>query len=302
MLEAILIFGIINGLIYALVALGFTMAYGISGIVNLAHGVFFVVGAYLYGVFLNHLSNTISPDFSYLAPIIAAMLSFIITGFIGSIFYRVTLHQILGDEVSILITSILGCVIFQQLIYITMGYKAAFQFRIEPFTSGQVKILNTRVPTGQALAALTSIIAFAVLAILISKTKIGRAMKALSQDLESAMLMGVSTEKMYIFTTFISAGLAGLAGTLFTSTLTQGVASQMWMLALAISFTVVVLGGLGSIKGSLLGGLIFGIAEAAATRIIPGGGVLQQSIPFIVIILALLIRPKGLFGKRVEME
>jgi branched-chain amino acid transport system permease protein len=301
-LEAILIFGIINGLIYALVALGFTMAYGISGIVNLAHGVFFVVGAYLYGVFLTPLSKIISPDFSYLAPLTAALLSFIITGFIGSIFYRITIHQILGDEVSILITSILGCIIFQKLIYITMGYAAAFQFRIEPFISGQIKILGTYVPTGQALAALISLLAFAVLAIFISKTKIGRAMKSLSQDLESAMLMGVSTEKMYIFTTFISAGLASLAGTLYTSTLTQGVASQMWMQGLAISFTVVVLGGLGSIKGSILGGLIFGIAEAAATRLLPGGGVLQQSIPFIVIIIALLIRPKGLFGKRVEME
>ena len=302
MLEAILIFGIINGLIYALVALGFTMAYGISGIVNLAHGVFFVVGAYLYGVLLTPLSKIISPDFPYLATLTAALLSIIITGFIGSIFYRITLHHILGDEVSILITSILACIIFQKLIYITVGYAAAFQFRIEPFAYGQIKILSTYVPTGQALATLISLIAFAVLAIFITKTKIGRAMKSLSQDLESAMLMGVSTEKMYIFTTFISAGLASLAGTLFTSTLTQGVASQMWMQALAISFTVVVLGGLGSIKGSLLGGLIFGIAEAAATRILPGGGVLQQSIPFIVIIIALLIRPKGLFGKRIEME
>ena len=302
MIEQILIFGIINGLIYALIALGFTMAYGISGIVNLAHGAFFVIGAYLYGVLLKPLSNSIPPEFSYVTPITAAILSFIITGLIGSIFYRITLHQILGDEVSILITSIIGCIIFQKLIYITMGYSAAFQFKIEPFTSGQIKILNTTVQTGQALATVISIIAFTVLAIFISKTKTGRAMKALSQDLESAMLMGISTEKIYILTTLLSAGLASLAGILYTSTITQGVASQMWMSALAISFTVVVLGGLGSIKGSILGGLIFGISEAAATRLLPAGGVLQQSIPFIVIIIALLIRPKGLFGKRIEME
>jgi branched-chain amino acid transport system permease protein len=302
MLEAILIFGIINGLIYSLVALGFTTAYGISGIVNLAHGAFFVVGAYLYGLFLQPLSNIIPQEFSFLAPVTAAILSIIITGVIGSIFYRITLHHILGDEVSILITSIIGCVIFQKLIYITMGYAAAFQFRIEPLLSGQVRVLNTYVPSGHVLAAIISLIAFSVLAIFISKTKTGRAMKALSQDLESAMLMGVSTEKMYTFTSLLSAGLASLAGILYTSALTQGVASQMWMQALAISFTVVVLGGLGSIKGSIFGGLIFGIAEYAATKLLPGGGVLQQSIPFIVIIIALLIRPKGLFGKKIEME
>lgn len=299
MIEPIIIFGVINGLIYALVALGFTMAYGISGIVSLTHGAFFVVGAYLYGIFLNYLS----PSFSYLAPITAIVLSCIITGLIGSIFYRITLHHILGDEVSILITSILGCIIFQQIIYFAVGRQAAIvHFRIEPLVTGQIRLLNTDVFAGQALAALVSIIAFAILAIFISKTKIGRAMRALSQDLESAMLMGVSTEKTYILTTMISAGLASLAGIMFTSTITEGVRSFFWIQALAISFTVVVLGGLGSIKGSILGGLIYGIAETAAVRLLPRGGALQQSIPFIVIMLVLLIRPKGLFGKRIEME
>lgn len=299
MIEPIIIFGVINGLIYALVALGFTMAYGISGIVSLTHGAFFVVGAYLYGIFLNYLS----PNFSYLAPVIAIVLSCIITGLIGSIFYRITIHQILGDEISILITSILGCIIFQQIIYFAVGREAAIvQFRIERLVSGQVRLLNTDVLAGQALAALVSIIAFAALAIFITKTRIGRAMRALSQDLESAMLMGVSTEKTYILTTMISAGLASLAGIMFTSTITEGVRSFFWIQALAISFTVVVLGGLGSIKGSILGGLIYGIAETAAIKILPRGGALQQSIPFIVIMLVLLIRPKGLFGKRIEME
>lgn len=299
MIEPILIFGIINGFIYSLVALGFTMSYGISGIVNIAHGAFFVVGAYLYGVFLNYLS----PFFPYLAPIPAMILSCMITGLIGSIFYRITLHQLLGDEVSILITSILGCVIFQQLIYFTMGKEAAIlNFKIDSLVEGQIKLLNTYVPTGLILAALISVASFVVLAIFISKTKMGRAMRALSQDLESAMLMGISTEKTYMLTTMISAGLASLAGILYTSTITGGARSFLWIQALAISFSVVVLGGLGSIKGSAIGGLIYGIAETAAIRILPKGGQLQQSIPFIVIILALLIRPKGLFGKRIEME
>jgi len=301
-LEAIIIFGTISGLIYSLIALGFTLVYGISGMANLTHGVFFVVGAYLYGVFSSYLSGLISPAFFYLIPVLAMLSSFVLTGIIGSVFYRVTLHQILGDEVGILIASICGCIIFQQLIYIIMGMTAAFNFRIELLIPGKITLINTDVLAGQSLAALISLLAFVILSLFISKTKTGKAMKALSQDLEAAMLVGISTEKLYMFTTAISAGLASLAGVLYTSTITQGVSSYMWMLGLAISFTVVILGGLGSIKGSLIGGLILGFTGTAAIKILPEAGVLQQSIPFIVIILVLIIRPKGLFGKRVEME
>jgi branched-chain amino acid transport system permease protein len=204
-LESIIINGMITGIIYALIALGFTLVYGISGIVSLTHGAFFVIGAYLYSVLFQPLSSLIPPDFSYLTPVLAMALSFILTGIIGSIFYRVTLHQILGDEVGILIASICGCIIFQQLIYIIMGTGAAFQFRVELLVPGTIRIMNTDVLTGKALAALISLASFVILGLFISKTKTGRAMKALSQDLEAAMLMGVSTEKLYhVYSSIIS--------------------------------------------------------------------------------------------------
>ena len=302
MIESIIIMGIISGLIYALIALGFTLVYGISGIVNLTHGAFFVLGAYLYGILLGSLPTLIPPEFSYLTPVLAIIMSILFTGIIGSIFYRATLHQLLGEDVSILIASICGCLVFQQLIYITMGSMYAFSFSIPILISGKIRILNTDVLTGRAIAALISIAAFIALSLFIWKTKTGRGMKALSQDTEAAMLMGVNTNRLYTLTTAISAGLAALGGILYTSTVTYGVASYMWMLGLALAFTVVVLGGLGSIKGSLLGGLILGISQEAVFRILPGTGVLQDSIPFIIVILTLLIRPKGLFGKRIEME
>jgi branched-chain amino acid transport system permease protein len=302
MLESIIIFGTISGLIYALIALGFTLVYGVSGMVNLTHGAFFVVGAYIYGVLLGFLSNYISPDFLYLTPVLALILSCVLTGIIGSVFYRLTLHQILGDEVGILIASICGCLVFQQLVYITMGNAPALGFNIPPLMPGITIIWQTRVLTGQILAAVISFLTFAILSLFIFKTKNGRAMKALSQDLEAAMLMGISVEKLYILTTAVSAGLACLSGVLYTSTVTGSVSTYMWLTSLAISFTVVLLGGLGSIKGTILGGLIFGYAESAVIATIPHAGVILQSFPFIVIILVLIIRPKGLFGKRVEME
>jgi branched-chain amino acid transport system permease protein len=302
MIEAIIISGIITGLIYALIALGFTLVYGISGMVNLTHGAFFVVGGYLYGILLNHLPNVIPSDYLYLTPAFATIISILLTAIIGGIFYRITLHHILGEEVSILIASICACIIFQQIIYITMGSFYAFSFSIPPLVKGTIRIMNTDVLTGKAVAALISLASFVILGLYISKTKTGRAMRALSQDLEAAMLMGVSTEKLFMFTAALSAGIGSLGGILYTTTVIYGVASYMWMLGLALAFTTVVLGGLGSIKGSLFGGLILGFAQEAVMRILPGSGVLQDSIPFIVVILALLIRPKGLFGKRIEME
>jgi len=301
-LEPIIISGMITGLIYALIALGFTLVYGISGIVNLTHGAFFVVGPYLYGILLNYIPKLIPPDLSYLTPTFAIIFSILLTGIIGSVFYRITLHQLLGEEVSILIASICACIAFQQVIFITMGSFYAFSFTIPSLVEGMIRIINTDVLTGRALAALISLASFIILGLYISKTKTGRAMKALSQDLEAAMLMGVSTEKLFMFTAALSAGIGGLGGILHASTVAYGTASHMWMLGLALAFTVVVLGGLGSIKGSFFGGLILGFTQEAVMRIFPGSGVLQDSIPFIVVILALLIRPKGLFGKRIEME
>ncbi|MEM3725905.1 MAG: branched-chain amino acid ABC transporter permease [Candidatus Bathyarchaeia archaeon] len=301
MLEQTIIFGTISGLIYALIALGFSLIYGISGMINLTHGAFFVVGAYIFSVLASFLLQYVSLDL-YLVLALAIILSFAFTGIIGSFFYRLTFHQILGDEVGMLIASICGCLIFQQLIYIIMGNAPALGFNVPTIIRGVTSIGPTTVPTGQILAAAISFLAFAILSLILAKTKIGRAMKALSQDLEAAMLMGVSIEKLYMLTTAVSAGFSSLGGILYTSTITNSVSTYMWLTSLAISFTVVLLGGLGSIKGTLLGGLIFGYAEQAVIATIPRAGVILQSFPFIVIILVLIIRPKGLFGKRIEME
>lgn len=303
MIESIIMTGVINGLTYALIALGFTLVYGVSRMVNLTHGAYFVIGAYLYGLILSNISNKIPQNMFYLAPALAIIVSVLFTCLIGGIFYRITLHQILGDEVGILIASICGCLIFQQLIYAFLGTAQATQpFPIVLPISGEVTILRMSISAGRMFAVTISITAFAILAIFIWKTRIGRAMKAISQDIEAAMLMGVSTEKLFILTTSISAGLAALASILYYGAIFINVFAYDWMYALAISFTLVVLGGLGSIKGSVIGGLIFGLAESAFTKIVPAAGDLQRSFPFIVILIVLIIRPKGLFGKRIEME
>lgn len=302
MLEQIILYGAINSFVYALLALGFTLIYGVSGIVNMAHGAFFLIGAYFFGALSIFLSSFFPAEFLYIVPVLALIVTPILTGIIGSIFYRLTLHQVLGDEIATLVVSLGGAVIFQQIIWLGFGSTLAEQFNMPNILPGTFTVANVRIVNAQVLAAVLSSVLFVSLWIFIARTKSGKAMKALSQDLEASMLVGVSVEKMYVLTSAISAGIACIAGVFFTSSMTMNVSASMWLQALALSFSVVILGGLGSIKGTLVGALIFGYAETTIGVTLPSAGNLIPSIPFIVMILVLIVRPKGLFGKRIEME
>jgi branched-chain amino acid transport system permease protein len=299
LLEQILISGAITTSIYAVVALGFTLIYGVSGIINLTHGAFFMIGAYIFGTFNSLFAPLFPAEFSYMAPVLALIVAPILTGIVGSIFYRLTLHQILGDQVATLVVSICACMFFQQIIWMIFGATLASRFPIPAMITGTFTLIGVGVITRQALAAVLSILLYAGVWIFIAKSKSGKAMKALSQDLEAAMLVGVSVEKMYMLTSAISAGIASIAAVFFTQ-ITGAASWDMWLLGLAYSFCIVILGGLGSIKGTLVGALIFGYSIAIISLTYGGG--LVTSFPFIVMIVVLIIRPKGIFGKRIEME
>jgi branched-chain amino acid transport system permease protein len=302
MLQDIILLGTVTSLIYALLALGFTLIYGVSGIINLAHGALVMVGAFIFGA-LGGMPNgfflTLFPArFSYMAIICAFIATPIITGIIGSIFYRLTLHNILGDQIATLVVSICGCMLFAQLLWMQFGSQLSGRYPII-FYTGHFTVAGVTIISAEALGAVVSVLLFVSIWIFISKSKSGLAMKALSQDLEAAMLMGVSVERMYILTSAISGGLASIAGVFF-ATITGATSNAVWLQALALSFSVVILGGLGSIKGTVIGALIIGYSATAISVLV--GGPLVTSFPFIVLIVVLIIRPKGLFGKRIEME
>jgi branched-chain amino acid transport system permease protein len=298
LLEQIILLGAVTSLIYALLALGFTLIYGVSGIINLTHGALVMVGAYIFGSLNGFFPSFFPAEFSYIGTVLAFIVTPILTGIIGSIFYRLALHQILGDQIATLVVSICGCLLFAQLIWMQFGATLAARYSIT-FLPGSFTVAGVTIVSAEAVGAVVSIILFASLWIFISRTRSGMAMKALSQDLEAAMLMGVSVERMYILTSAISGALASIAGVFFV-TITGATSIAMWLQALAISFSVVILGGLGSIKGTVIGALIFGYSVTAIA--LSYGGALVTSFPFIVLIVVLIIRPKGLFGKRIEME
>jgi branched-chain amino acid transport system permease protein len=298
----IIILGTISGLIYALIALGFSLIYGVSGVVNLTHGAFIMIGAYIFGELNKIFISTLPMEFLHLSPILALLFTAILTAIIGSIYYRLTLHQVLGDEVAILIISLFGCVIFQQIIYLIFKPVWAAQYPVPTLLGGELTLLGVRVEVDRAVAAMLSLIFFIGLWIFTSKTKVGNALRALSQDLEAAMLMGVNSERMYMLAAGIAAGLASLGSVLKITSYAEPASALMWVEYMAYAFSIVILGGLGSIKGTVLGGLVFGYTHAIVETRFPRAGALMPIFPFMIMVIVLIVRPKGIFGKRIEME
>lgn len=283
---------------YALLALGFTLIYGVSGVVNLAHGSFYMLGAYMFYVF-GTFALKLPPILSLILPVVFLILAVVFVGAVSSIIYRLTIHPVLGDDVGVMVVTVCLALIFQQLMLLVFGPP---NVPVSPLVKGSVPVWGLTVTYARILAFVVSLVLFAVLWVFISKSKIGKAMRALSQDREVAMLMGINTERLYMLAMAISSMLAGLAG-IFISGSTTGVAGAwIWMYPLALSFSIVILGGLGSIKGSLIGGFIIGYAEQTVAILAPEGGQIVSIVPFTVMVLVLLLRPKGLFGKRIEME
>lgn len=287
MIEDLIIYGLISGAVYSLLALGFTLIYGVADIVNMAHGAFYMLGAYMFYIF--------AVKYFSLNPFLAVILAVVLVGLMGTIIYRVFVDPVLDDIVAVMVVTLGVALICQQIIILNFtGSDVAINL-----LSGSVDIFGLPVDYHRILAFVVSLVLFASLLVFIRKSKIGGAMRAVAQDREAAMLMGINTERLYMLTMALSASFAALAGILIAAYTAAN--PQMWTSPLGMSFAIVVVGGLGSIKGSLVGAFIIGYAEKAVT-IWTGMAYLEGAASLAVMVVVLLLRPAGLFGKRREME
>jgi len=294
--ETLIIFGAISGAVLALLALGFTLIYGVANVVNMAHGTIFMYGAYMFFIF--------GPFGTFgLDPVMALILSAITMAIMGSIVYVIFIHPVMGDEVAGIVSTVCAALILQQIIFLDppLGFGGEHK-GVPPLVSGSTTILGVTVTNSKILAFVVSLVLIATISIFIAKTKIGRAMKAVSQDREVAMLMGINTPRLYIITIAISSALAAVAGILITGSASPVAEPHMWLTPLMMSFAIVILGGLGSIKGTLIAGFIVGYVGETVVYFVPEGVFLKGAIALAVMVTVLVIRPKGLFGKRIELE
>jgi branched-chain amino acid transport system permease protein len=288
MILDILITTLINGSTYALLAIGFSLVFGVARIVNIAHTAFYMVAAYCIYFVTFKLGWP---------PVIGMVSGVVVATLVGLIAYKIFIDPIREHEGAVLIATIALAIALQEimLLIFTGDYLS-----VPPLVPGYFTIFGVKVFYQQLITVVSALLMLALLRALLLKTRLGLAIRATAQDREVANLMGMNEGRVAMVTVGISIALAGFTGAVIVP-LTI-VEPFMWLNPLIMMLAVVVLGGLGSIKGSFVAAYILSLAEALVVFILPMGAFLKGSVALSIMILVLLIRPEGLFGIAFEEE
>jgi branched-chain amino acid transport system permease protein len=281
LLADIVIFGTIWGAIYTILALGFTLIFGVARILNLAYGAMYLVASYLI--------YTLVTRFGMPAPV-AWLLAVAATALAGMLLYRVFIFP-LRDTLGRVLIVTAGMAIFLQEVAVLL-YSTEPRY-VPTVLPGSLEFLGVRITHQQLL---TLVVAFALVALLhlfLERTRYGRELRAVAQDSEMASLMGIPVERTYLVAMGLSTALAAAAGALVAPFLT--VSPEMGWSPLLVAFTVVVLGGLGSLGGTIAAAFIVAYAEMLTAYLISPQ--LRDAATFAIMIGTLVFRPHGLFGK-----
>lgn len=283
-----IISGLISGSMYALLAIGFSLIFGVARIVNIAHTAFYMLAA--YSIYFGTQRLGWPPIWCMLASIV------LVTG-LGLIAYKLFIDPIREHEGAVLIATIALAMALQEVMLLFFGGDF---LSVPSLVKGFFSIFGVKVFYQQLLTFGAVLVVLAVLRWILMKTRLGLAIRSTAQDREVANLMGMNESRVAMTTMGISVGLAAFTGAI-VAPLTI-VNPHMWMHPLIMMMAVVVLGGLGSLKGSFVGAYILGFAEAMVVFLIPIGSFLKGSVALSIMILVLLIRPEGLFGVAFEEE
>jgi branched-chain amino acid transport system permease protein len=282
-----LLFGVVNGCIYILLATGLNLIFGVMKLVNFAHGQLLMVGA-----FVAYEVTTITG----LNPYASILVSMGSVALIGIVLEKFAFRKVRGTEKLNEIFISLGLIyMFQHLA--TLLWVENYNIQIpSPLSGLSLPLGDVQLSYDRILAIVIVIVILIGLVLLTKKTKIGLAMRATSQKSDAAMLMGININRVYVFTFAVGAALAGAAGAIY------GILSPfnpaIGALPTIKAFAIIILGGLGSIPGAVIGGLLYGIAENATGYL--SNGTWQDAVAFALLIAVLIIRPTGLFGEKGE--
>lgn len=281
---------IINGLTigstYALVAIGFTLVFGVLQLTNFANGSLYMLGAYLTLVVYLSFNGYF---------ILSLFISMLLTGFVGYLIDRFalrTLRKKNAPKLSGLITTLgMSMVIENSLMVFLGGESKKFpSIKMEP-----IEIGNTIISGTQILILIVAFVLMSMLTIVIYKTKLGKAMRSISQNADAAQLMGININLIISLTFVLSGFLAAIAGSMVGMHY-QSLKANMGQMIGMKTFASAILGGVGVLPGAVVGGLTLGIIEALAAGYISAG--YRDAISFLVLIIVLLFRPTGFFGKK----
>ena len=287
--------GMIKGSLYAMIALGYTMVYGILGIINFAHGEVFMIGAMVAMTVTTLLVKAgLGPVVALLIATLVAMVACMITSFlIERLAYRPLRH---APKLAPLITAIGVSFILQALAMQFWG-REHFPFP-DVFPADRINLFgNVGITMREIIIMVVSLIMMGGLFVLVNHTKLGRAMRATSENVNVTALMGVNPNRVISATFMIGAALAAVAGILFASNYGGKVHFYMGFIPGMKAFIAAVLGGIGNIPGALVGGLALGLVEAMGAGYISAE--YEYVFAFVVLVVVLIFRPSGLLGQRV---
>lgn len=295
--------GLILGAMYGLIAIGYTMVYGIIQLINFAHGEIFMIGG--FGALTVYLG--LPSGFS----LIAAIPLMIVGGVISAVAISMAAERFAyrplrgGPRLAPLITAIGLSLALQQAVW--MWYPNATKDRSFPQFEGEAfDILGATIQRGDIFVLVVAPLCMLALGFFVSKTRAGRGMQATSQDPDTAKLMGINTDRIIVMAFAIGAAFAAVAAVAYGLKNGQ-IGFRMGFIMGLKAFTAAVLGGIGNIYGAMLGGIVLGVAEALATGYMSevpgmelfGGGAWKDVWAFALLIIVLLVRPQGLLGERV---
>ena len=280
LLPQVIINGVTLGTNYILMALGFTMIFGVLRIVNFAHGEFYMLGAFLV------LTAIVKLEVSYF---VAAALAVLSIGLLGYLAEEVIFRKFRDKELEGMIVALGLSILMQNLGLVAWG---PYDLSIPPVFTGVLKIGSMFYPLERLMVVLLSFLLMAGFYLFLKRTKLGLAIQAIAQDTEIARVQGMRINRLYPLAFAIGTGLAAAAGAvigpLFQLNPWMGIMPQVK------AFIVVILGGIGSIPGAFLGGLILGVAESFVSTY--ASKAIADMLGFVLVIGILLFRPSGLFG------
>ncbi len=287
-MEQIVLLALLRSALYALVALGLTLLFGVAGVLNLAHGAFLMAAAYLAyaAVELGGLPLGFGMGLGVLGTALLA---------VG--LHRALIRRVQRSPVLTLVVTLAVALALQELAALVFGVPAKV---LPPPVEGHVRLLGLTIPNVQLAAFGLSWLAIGAVALFLHGTRLGKALRATAMSRTGAQLVGIDVERVYALAWGLSGGLAGLAGLFFAYP--GGVAPRMWVEPLVIAFAIVILGGLGSLLGSVVAAYLVGFVETftfyAPQLGVPLGAAWVGVPSLLLTVLILIVRPRGLLGTR----
>ncbi len=302
------IFGIAQGSIYALIALGYTMVYGILRMINFAHGDIFMTGAfgaYFLATWLNGIGFIDrNPLLGLLIPILFAML---VSASIAMLVERIAYRPLRGAPRLVPLISAIGASFFLEYSFRGFFGPGKYAYPSIKALEGSWNILGIGILKIQVIVTIAAFIMMAILYSIVMYTKMGKAMRAVSENKDTAALMGIDINRIIVSTFAIGAAMAGAAGVLFSLVYRQ-IDFFMGFTPGIKAFTAAVLGGIGNIPGAMVGGIVLGIFESVGPSLfleglgIPRPYQLKDVIAFTMLVMILLFRPQGILGERLTSK